>query len=189
MSPTCPIVLPAVEVTVASPGVSVDSTERRRTKRSCGRSPASRQRLSSWATGRSGGSEALARKLGVADRLDITGWTSDPGSHLSRFTVFCLPSRSGTESFPLSIVEAMLAELPVVATAVGSVTEAVRDGETGLIVPVDDPEALRRALRLLLDDPGLRQEMGRRGRRRALERFTAERMVAGFEELYREVLA
>src|SRR5262249_49116127 len=106
----------------------------------------------------------------------------------SSFSVFCLPSRSGTESFPLSVVEAMLAGLPVVATDVGSVTEAVRDGETGLIVPVDRPEKLAAALRRLLDDPGLRREMGSRGRQRALERFTAERMASSFERLYQEIL-
>jgi glycosyltransferase involved in cell wall biosynthesis len=133
--------------------------------------------------------ERLATELGVADRLVITGWTDDPRGYLPSFTVFCLPSRSGTESFPLSVVEAMLAGLPVVATDVGSVAEAVRDGETGLLVPIDDPEALAGALRRLFDDRELCEEMGRRGRQLALERFTADRMVAGFERLYEEILA
>jgi glycosyltransferase involved in cell wall biosynthesis len=133
--------------------------------------------------------EHLAAKLGVAERLVITGWTEEARSHLSSFTVFCLPSRSGTESFPLSVVEAMLAGLPVVATNVGSVAEAVRDGQTGLLVPIDDPQALANALRRLLEDPGLREAMGRRGRELALEQFTAHRMVASFEQLYEEILA
>lgn len=133
--------------------------------------------------------EALARTLGVADRLVITGWTGDARSHLTSFAVFCLPSRSGTESFPLSVVEAMLAGLPVVATGVGSVTEAVLDGETGLIVPMDDPAALGAALGRVLDDPDLRREMGCRGRRRALDHFTADHMVQQFEQLFQEVRA
>jgi glycosyltransferase involved in cell wall biosynthesis len=131
--------------------------------------------------------EGLAAELGVAERLVVTGWTDDARRHLPAFTVFCLPSRS--ESFPLTVVEAMLAGLPVVATEVGSVAEAVRDGLTGLLVPRDDPQALAAALRRLLDDPALRASMGRRGRELALEWFTAERMVASFERLYEEILA
>jgi len=131
--------------------------------------------------------EWLAGELGVAERLVVTGWTDDARRHLLSFTVFCLPSRS--ESFPLSVVEAMLASLPVVATDVGSVAEAVRDGQTGLLVPRDDPQALADALLRLLEDPALRDSMGRRGRELALESFTAERMVASFERLYEEILA
>jgi glycosyltransferase involved in cell wall biosynthesis len=131
--------------------------------------------------------ERLAAELGVADRLAITGWTDEARRHLPLFTVFCLPSRN--ESFPLTVVEAMLAGLPVVATDVGSVSEAVLEGETGLLVPRDDPHALANALRRLIDDPPLRASMGLRGRELALERFTAEQMVAGFERLYEEILA
>jgi glycosyltransferase involved in cell wall biosynthesis len=131
--------------------------------------------------------ERLAAELGVAERLVITGWTDDARRHLPSFTVFCLPSRS--ESFPLTVVEAMLAGIPVVATNVGSVAEAVRDGRTGLLVPRDDPQALVTALRRLLEDPTLRETMGRRARELALERFTADRMARRFEELYEEILA
>jgi glycosyltransferase involved in cell wall biosynthesis len=131
--------------------------------------------------------ERLAAELGVAEQFVVAGWTDDPRRHLASFTVFCLPSRS--ESFPLTIVEAMLAGLAVVSTDVGSVAEAVRDGQTGLLVPRDDPQALADALRRLLDDTPLRDSMGRRGRELALECFTAERMVASFEQLYEEMLA
>ena len=129
--------------------------------------------------------DMLATELGVRDRFAITGWTEDVRRHLASFTVFCLPSRS--ESFPLSVVEAMLAGLPVVATDVGSVAEAVHHGETGFLVPPNDVDALADALRRLLDDPELRGSMGARGRELALERFTAERMVASFEALYEEL--
>ncbi len=130
--------------------------------------------------------ERLAADLGVADRLTVTGWDEHPRRHLASFAVFCLPSRS--ESFPLTIVEAMLAGLPVVATDVGSVSEAVLDGETGLLVRPDDPDALAAALSRLLEDSTLREEMGRRGRAAALEHLTADRMVAGFHRLYEEIL-
>jgi glycosyltransferase involved in cell wall biosynthesis len=131
--------------------------------------------------------QQLAATLGVSDRFVVTGWADDARAHLTSFSVFCLPSRS--ESFPLTVVEAMVAGLPVVATDVGSVREAVRDGETGFLVARDDPVALANALRRLLDDPELRAEMGRRARELALERFTADRMAENFERLYEEVLA
>jgi len=130
----------------------------------------------------------LAEELGIAERVRFTGWSDDPRRLLSSFTVFCLPSRPGTESFPLTVLEAMLAGLPVVATTVGSVGEAVLDGETGLLVPPDDPAALAAALRRLLGDPELAMSMGRRGREVARERFAVDRMVERYEQLYREVL-
>jgi glycosyltransferase involved in cell wall biosynthesis len=133
--------------------------------------------------------EKLAAELGIADRVQFLGWSQDPRRHLRSFTVFCLPSRPGTESFPLTIVEAMLAGLPVIATTVGSVAEAVLPGETGLLVPPDDCEALAAALRRLLGDPTLRESMGRRGREHARARFTLQHMVEGYERLYKEILA
>ena len=130
--------------------------------------------------------EALAQDLGLQDRVRFAGWQAEPRRHLTTFDVFALPSRF--EGFPLAIVEAMLAELPVVATAVGSVSEAVRGDETGLVVPPDDPAALAAALRRLLADPPLRLRLGEAVRRLALERFTAAAMARSFERLYEEIL-
>jgi glycosyltransferase involved in cell wall biosynthesis len=130
--------------------------------------------------------EALARALGLGDRVRFAGWQAEPRRHLTTFDVFALPSRF--EGFPLAIVEAMLAELPVVATAVGSVPEAVREDETGLLVPPDDPAALAAALRGLLAGPSLRLRLGKAGRALALERFTAAAMARSFERLYEEIL-
>ncbi len=129
---------------------------------------------------------ALADELGVSERVLVTGWVSNSRSYLPALDVFVLPSRF--EAFPLAIVEAMLAGLPVVATDVGSVSEAVIDGETGLLVPPEDPDALARALRRLLEDPAERLAMGERGRALARERFTAPTMAAGYESLYAELL-
>jgi glycosyltransferase involved in cell wall biosynthesis len=130
--------------------------------------------------------EALATSPLLEGRVRFTGWHAEPRRHLTTFDVFVLPSRF--EGFPLSIVEAMLARLPVVATTVGSVPEAVREGETGLLVPPDDAAALAAALGRLLADPALRSRLGEAGRRLALERFTAAAMARSFERLYEEIL-
>ena len=90
--------------------------------------------------------------------------------------MFCLPSRS--EGFPLSIVEAMLAALPVVATRVGSVAELVVDGETGIVVERDDVDGLIAALGRLRDST-LRTKLGAAGRDRAREHYTVEHHGAG----------
>jgi glycosyltransferase involved in cell wall biosynthesis len=130
--------------------------------------------------------ERLARELGVADRVEMPGWVERPSEQLPDFDVFCLPSRS--EGFPLSIVEAMLAGLPVVASRVGSVAELVVDGGTGVIVERDDVDGLVAALARLRDG-GLRQRFGAAGRTRAREHYTVEHMAKAYQELWTQVLA
>src|SRR5438445_48607 len=88
-------------------------------------------------------SRAAAARLRLSERVRFEGWREDPRRYLTTFDVFALPSRF--EGFPLAIIEAMLARLPVVATRVGSVPEAVADGETGLLVGPEDPAALAAA--------------------------------------------
>ncbi len=128
----------------------------------------------------------LAEQLGVSERVALLGWRDDARRQLTAFDVFVLPSRF--EGLPLVIIEAMLAELPVVATDVGSVSELVDDGSTGILVPPEDGEALAGAIGALLADPARRRAMGRRGRERALESFTAGAMAAGYTSLYEEVI-
>jgi len=129
----------------------------------------------------------LAAQLGVSDRVQLPGWVDNPRTHLPNFDIFAMPSRS--EGFPLAVVEAMLAALPVVATHVGSVSEAVTDGETGLLVNRDDVDGLEKALRRLRDDSVLRLCLGQRGREVAQSNFTVEHMVSSYEHLWREVVA
>ncbi len=136
-----------------------------------------------------GGSERdrLSARLqheGLADRILLLGpWT---GNQLleayAALDVFL--STSDYEGFGLGVVEAMAAGKPVIATAVGGVTDLVEDGVTGLLAERRDREALVIALRRLLDDPELAPVMGAAGRARALERFTVSRMVRGYAELY-----
>jgi glycosyltransferase involved in cell wall biosynthesis len=131
--------------------------------------------------------EKLTHSVGVADRVAWTGWRDDARSYLGAFDVFAFPSRF--EGFPLAVLEALLARSAVVATDVGSVAEAVRDGETGLLVPPGDSAALARAIERLLADQALRRRLGEQGRRLVLERFTARHMARAFESLYEDLLS
>jgi glycosyltransferase involved in cell wall biosynthesis len=130
--------------------------------------------------------EQQARRLGLADRVQLTGWVENPRTLMVDAAVFALPSRF--EGFPLSVVEAMLAGLPVVAADVGSVREAVIHDQTGLLIEPDDADALAAALERLLEDEPERRRFGEAGRERALERFTADGMAKAYAELYRELV-
>ena len=121
--------------------------------------------------------ERRAAELGV--RLSLPGRVPDVTAWLQRADVLVHPVR--WEGFGLALLEAMLASLPVVATAVSSIPEIVVDGETGLLVPAEDPEALAAAINRVLDDPG---RLGERGYARARSEFSVERMVARTQTVY-----
>ncbi len=131
--------------------------------------------------------EALVDELGVGDRVELRGWDDRARDLLPTFDVYVLPSR--LEAFPVSVMEAMQAGVPVVATEVGSIREAVDDGVTGRIVPVEDVPAMADAVRELHDDPATLRAMGERARVVGLERFDADAGVRQWEALYDEVLA
>ncbi len=129
--------------------------------------------------------EAMVRDSMVG-RVAVLGAREDVSALLRAADVFVLASR--WEGLPLAVLEAMMSGLPVVATAVGGVAEAVVDGETGFLVSPQDPDALSSALGQLLDDPALRRRMGVAGQRRALEHFTETRMLRETAEVYARVL-
>jgi glycosyltransferase involved in cell wall biosynthesis len=130
--------------------------------------------------------EQLAAELGVADRVLMPGFVPDARTWMAMYDVFAIPSRS--EGMPLTLIEAMLASRPVVVTAIGGMPDVVVDGETGLVVPPEDPDALAEALRQLFGD-GARAAMGARGRARATEEFSFEHMVRSYEALYEELVS
>jgi glycosyltransferase involved in cell wall biosynthesis len=119
--------------------------------------------------------EALVRAHSLEDRVVFVGFRHDLDRLLPAFSVFCLSSH--LEGLGTSLLDAMAFGRPVVATAAGGIPEAVEDGLTGRVVPSRDPAALAAALVEVLSDETRRQAMGEAGRRRFLERFTAERMV------------
>lgn len=130
----------------------------------------------------------LAREAGVGDRFELVGWQEHPREWLAKFDVLAAPSRL-EGSPPLAALEAMMAGVPVVAADVGSVSEAVVDGESGVLVPPRDVGALTGALAALGADRARRVELGEAGRRLALEKFTATKMSERFETLYEELLS
>ena len=131
--------------------------------------------------------EALAVELGVSGRLLLPGRVGDVAAWLRRATLLVHPVR--WEGFGLALLEGMLAAKPVVASDVSSIPEIVVDGETGVLVRADDPEALARALLGVLQDPVRGERLGRAGRERARSEFSVERMTSGTLAVYDRALA
>lgn len=125
----------------------------------------------------------LAAELGIETRVHLLGLRDDVDRLLAAADLFVQPSRS--EGLPLAVLEAMAAGLPVVATQVGGMAEAVVDGETGILVEPARPDELARALRLLLESEALRTRMGRAARARAEAEFSVETMARRYVALYR----
>jgi|SRR4051794_7906039 glycosyltransferase involved in cell wall biosynthesis len=130
--------------------------------------------------------ESLARSLEIGDRVQFLGQRRDVDRILSQSQISVLASN--WEGFPLSILEAMRAGLPVVASGVGGVPEAIEDGETGYVVPQGQPEVFRDRVRRLLVSPALRIQLGANGRRRYEQAFTLEQLVVRTVRVYEEVL-
>lgn len=128
--------------------------------------------------------EVAAR--GLQDRVAFLGARRDVPSLLATAQVFVLTTN--WESLPLSVLEAMRAGLPVVASDVGGMAEMVEEGVTGHLVARGDAIGLRQRLRGLLGDAGLRERLGQAGRERFLRDFTLEAMVDRVEALYRTLV-
>jgi glycosyltransferase involved in cell wall biosynthesis len=129
---------------------------------------------------------AEARAHGVGDRLLMPGFLADPALWIGRFDIFALSSDS--EQFPISLVEAMAAGLPVVATAVGDVAAMVADDNRPLIVDAGDEAAFSAALDTLAQRPDLRRAIGRANRERAAAEYDEGGMVAHYARLYGEAI-
>lgn len=131
--------------------------------------------------------EAQAAGLGIAGTVTFTGYRADVPALTAALEVAVLPSYR--EAQGLSALEAMAMGVPVVASRVGGIPEMIRDGESGLLVPPDDPAALAAAIARLLTDPPYARALAARGYELAHSRFGLEAMVAAVEEVYAQVLA
>ncbi|MBI3550341.1 MAG: glycosyltransferase [Elusimicrobia bacterium] len=135
-----------------------------------------------------------ARRFGVLDLWRFPGQTEDVLSHLAAMDVYVQPSRN--EGMGRALVQAQSMELPVVASRVCGIPSVVRDGETALLVPPEDPDALAEAMIRLADDEALRRTLGAAGRRWVLSkdetghpRFSPEAASARLADVYRELVA
>jgi glycosyltransferase involved in cell wall biosynthesis len=137
--------------------------------------------------GGKGGPERAALEIFIAehqlaDRVHILTYRDDVPNLQAAAEVFVMPSL--WEGFPLAILEAMLSGTPVIASDVCGIPEAIVSGEHGLLTPPGDVEALATALRRLLTDPSLREQLAAGARARALREFTLEAMATAYERLY-----
>src|SRR5215204_1920000 len=130
--------------------------------------------------------EALGRELGLGDSLRLPGRAGDVAPWLQRAELLVHAAR--WEGFGLVLLEAMLASLPVVATNISAIPEIVVDGETGLLVPPEEPRALAAALARLLRDPDEARRLGEAGLARARLEFSVERMADATAGVYRRAL-
>lgn len=130
--------------------------------------------------------EAWIGELGLSGVFHLLGFRSDVTSLLRGSDLLVLPSR--LEGFGLVLLEAMETGLPVVGTRVGAIPEVVADGETGILVPPRDPDALAAALLRVLTWSDVADAMGRAGRARVRSEFSIDRAVRAHERLYEDLL-
>ena len=131
--------------------------------------------------------KGLAAELGVADRVSWIGWRENARDLLNDFDIFVLASR--WEGFGRVLVEAALAQCPVISTRVVGTSEAMIEGETGLLVPPGDKGSLVQAINHLLEDEDRARAMGRRGRAFAIRGFDPATIAREYESLYSGLLS
>lgn len=130
--------------------------------------------------------EKMVQDLGLADVVHFLGTRYDIADLLTGMDIFVLPSQ--TEGISLSILEAMAAGLPVIASRVGGTPEIIRHKENGILIPVGDSQALADNLARLLEDPALARQLGDAGRKDAYGYFSLDRMGREIEETYEALI-
>ena len=130
--------------------------------------------------------ERLIVELDLNQRVRLSGWVDDIAGLLSTFDLFVSPSRS--EPFGLSIVEAMAAGTPVVASMSEGAREIIDDNLTGRLVPIGDVDTLAKVICELLSNPAQREHLSGNAQRVVRERFSLARMVVETERVYEQVL-
>lgn len=126
------------------------------------------------------------RRLGLEDRIIVRENVLEIEDYLQAADLALYTSES--ESFCLSILEAMFFGCPSVATGVGGIPEVVEDGKTGLLIPFSDAPALTAAVEKLIEDRALRETLGKTARAEARRRFSADAIIPQYEALYRRLL-
>ena len=130
--------------------------------------------------------EALVQEQGIAGITWLSGARNDIPELLQSMDLFVLPSKA--EGISNTILEAMATGLPVVATAVGGNPELVVDGETGSLVPAQDPKAMADAIECYLNEPAMLKRHGSAGRKRVEESFSMDAMMSNYLAVYGELI-
>ncbi len=120
-------------------------------------------------------------------RLHVVGLSAVPERYMGASDVLCLPSYR--EGFPVTLIEAAAAGVPAIGSRIYGITDAIVEGDTGLLFEAGDVQQLARCLRTLAGDQDLRRRMGRSARERALRDFPQARLTAALLEHYRQLLA
>ena len=130
--------------------------------------------------------EVLVRQKGLGERVRFLGWRHDLDRIYADLDVVVLTSAN--EGSPVSLIEAMAAGRPVVATEVGGVPDLVEHGVNGMLGRAGDPSATAEAIAALLADPERRRVMGEAGRKRVRDAYTIDQLVSDMDRLYTELL-
>ncbi len=131
--------------------------------------------------------EGLARRLGIAERVRFLGWQEDPAPFFAAADVYVVPSRH--EPLGSVVLEGWMQRVPMVAAASQGPAWLIRDGEDGLLVAVDDVQAMAAAIERLLSEPQMAERLVQAGRRRYEEGFTEEVAVRRYLDLFERLLA
>ncbi len=126
----------------------------------------------------------LSIKLDIQESVIFLGYLDNARSYLNAVDIFMMPSRS--EGLPYAILEAGMAEKPVIASGVGGIPEIIVNNQNGILVPKEDPESLKRALEKLYEDPKLRLKLGQSLKEAIKENYSEELMIDKTFELYRQ---
>lgn len=130
--------------------------------------------------------EDLVKQYGLESSVILAGQQSDMPSIYAAIDIFVLPSLN--EGLPMTILEAMAASKPVIATRVGAIPNVIHDGENGLLVNPQDSKGLQDALARLLRDPNLCRHLGEKGHQWVSQNYTSEAMALKYRQLYEDVL-
>ncbi|WP_420550148.1 glycosyltransferase family 4 protein [Litorivicinus lipolyticus] len=131
-----------------------------------------------------GALKALAVELGIAERVEFTGYQTDVRPYLAQMDVFCLPSYAN-EGVPQALLQASAVELPIVTTTAGGIPDLITDGYNGLVVESKSAQQLAAAIVALRADSGLAGRLGSQARQRVIEAHSLGKMADDMEALYR----
>jgi glycosyltransferase involved in cell wall biosynthesis len=129
--------------------------------------------------------ENKAANLGLGERLMMAGYVAGAERYLAHLSLFALPSL--TEGLPMVLLEAMAAEVPIVASRVGGIPAVLDEGRVGILVPARDVAALKKGIRSVMDDPCAARQRAARAAERVHAFYTSKAMAEGYIRIYRQV--